>query len=326
MNDKTNSSNRREAAGEPPSWAGKWLVAMRPFALPASTMSVVFGTVLAVTVGGASFKGLLFLAALLGMAVLHTGANLLNDVYDYRKGIDRMVNPVSGGVVRGWITQKEALVAGWLFLVVGSGIGLFIYSQVGTPVLVIGIVGVLIGILYTWGPLPLKYSALGDLAVFLNFGVLGALGAWTVQTGTVSWVPAIWAVPMSLLVVGILHSNNWRDIRSDSEGHIRTMATLFGDRRSESYYAFLLFTPFILILVLLSISRAADIGPKMPLTFLVTQLAVPLAIKLKRRGDRRHDPKRVQDFLALDGATAQLNFLFGLLCIAALGLGSLIGT
>jgi 1,4-dihydroxy-2-naphthoate octaprenyltransferase len=297
---------------------------MRPFALPASTMSVLFGTVLAVTVGGGKFKGLLFLAALISMAVLHTGANLLNDVYDYKKGIDRKVNPVSGGVVRGWITQQEALVAGWLFLVVGSGIGLFIYSQVGTPILVIGTAGVLIGILYTWGPLPLKYSALGDLAVFLNFGVLGALGAWTVQTGTASWVPVIWAVPMSLFVVGILHSNNWRDIRSDSEGNIRTMAILFGDRRSERYYDFLIFAPFILILVLLSISRATDIGPKMPLTVLVTLLAVPLAIKLKRRGERRHDPRRVKDFLALDGATAQLNLLFGLLCIVALGLGAFI--
>ena len=320
MNNQTNSSNRRA-----PSWIGKWLVAMRPFALPASTMSVLFGTVLAVTVGGAPFKGLLFLAALVSMAVLHTGANLLNDVYDYQKGIDRKVNPVSGGVVRGWISQQEALAAGWLFLVVGSGIGLLIYSQVGTPILVIGTAGVLIGILYTWGPLPLKYSALGDLAVFLDFGVLGALGAWTVQTGTASWLPVIWAVPMSLLVVGILHSNNWRDIRSDSEGNIRTMATLFGDRRSEGYYGFLLFAPFILILVLLSISRATGIGPKMPLTFLVTLLAVPLAIKLKRRGERRHDPRRVKDFLALDGATAQLNLLFGILCIAALGLGSLIG-
>jgi 1,4-dihydroxy-2-naphthoate octaprenyltransferase len=325
MNGQTSSSIRKTALAEPPSWSRKWLVAMRPFALPASTMPVVFGTVLAVTVGGASFKGLLFLAALLGMAILHTGANLLNDVYDYKKGIDREANPVSGGVVRGWVTHREALVAGWLFLVVGSGIGLFIYSQVGTPILLIGVAGVLIGILYTWGPLPLKYCALGDLAVFLNFGVLGALGAWTVQTGTASWLPAVWAVPMSLLVVGILHSNNWRDIRSDSAGDIRTMAILFGDRGSEGYYAFLLFAPFILIVVLLSISRAADIGPKMPLTFLVTLLAVPLAVKLKRRGELRRDPARVRDFLALDGATAQLNLLFGLLCIAALGLGSLIG-
>ncbi len=325
MNHQTDSLPRRQPSREAPSRIGKWLLAMRPFALPASTMSVLFGTVLAVTVGGASFKGLLFLSALVGMAVLHTGANLLNDVYDYKRGIDRMINPVSGGVVRGWITEREALVAGWLFLVVGTGIGLFIYSRVGTPILLIGTAGVLIGICYTWGPLPLKYCALGDLAVFLNFGVLGALGAWTVQTGTASWFPVVWAVPMSLLVVGILHSNNWRDIRIDSEGSIRTMAILFGDRRSEGYYAFLLFAPFILILVLLSISRATDIGPKMPLTFLVTLLAVPLAVKLKRRGERRHDPTRVRDFLALDGATAQLNLLFGLLCIAALGLGSLVG-
>ena len=79
-------------------------MAARPFALPASTMPVVFGTVLAVTIGDARFQPGLFLAAFFGMAILHTGSNLLNDVFDFQKGIDRQVNPVSGAVVRRWIT------------------------------------------------------------------------------------------------------------------------------------------------------------------------------------------------------------------------------
>jgi 1,4-dihydroxy-2-naphthoate octaprenyltransferase len=307
-----------------PSGLRKWWVAIRAFALPASTMSVIFGTVLGVTIGGAPFNLTLFLAALFGMAILHTGANLLNDVYDYKKGIDRQVNPVSGSVVRGWISLRQALFAGWLFLAIGSFIGLYIVSKVGISILYIGLIGVAIGVLYTWGPLPLKFNAMGDVAVFLNFGVLGALGAWTVQTGSASWVPVVWAVPMSLLVVGILHSNNWRDIRRDTEQGIRTMASLLGDRKSEIYYTFLLFMPFLGILIVISLSRLAHIRPQMPLTFLITMLGLPLALKLMKKGKLRHNPRHLQDFISLDGATAQLNLLFGILCTAALALDALI--
>ena len=309
----------RESVQEPiPSWLQKWWTALRPFALPASSMSVVFGSVLAVTIGGASFDLPLFLAALLGMMLLHTGGNLLNDVFDYKKGIDRHVNPVSGAVVRGWIGPRDALVAGCLFLLLGSVLGVYIVSRVGAPILWIGAAGVAIGVLYTWGPYPFKFNALGDLAVFLNFGILGALGAWTVQTGVPSWTPVIWAVPMSMLVVGILHANNWRDIASDTDGSIRTVANLLGETASHAYYTLLVLGPFVVILLLILLSWAFDLTPRMPLTFLVTLLAVPLAVKRLKMAANRHQSGHVQNFLALDGTTAQLNLLFGVLCTAAL--------
>lgn len=324
MNDQ-HSPNKSNGPNEQTiSWIGKWWVAMRPFALPASCMPIIFGSVLAITIGQAPFNLTLFLAALIGMSTLHTGANLLNDVYDYKKGVDKQINPVSGAVVRSWITTREALVAGWLFLAIGSLIGLLIFSQIGLAIFWIGLVGIAIGVLYTWGPLPLKFYALGDLAVFLNFGILGALGAWTVQTGTLSWVPVLWAVPMSLLVVGILHANNWRDIRSDTAGGIRTMASFLGDISSEGYYAILLFGPFAVILILILLSHASIMNPKMPLTFLVTFLAMPKAFKLIKKGKQRHNQQHLHDFIALDGATAQLNLLFGLLCTTALGFDVLI--
>lgn len=301
-----------------------WLVAARVFALPASTMSVAFGTVLAITVGGADLRVGLFLASLLSMALLHTAANLLNDVYDYRKGIDRQVNPVSGAVVRGWITPKQALAAAVLCLAAGSAIGLYIVSRVGLPILWLGVAGVLIGVLYTWGPWPLKYHALGDLAVFLDFGILGSLGAWTVQTGRLSWVPALWAVPLSLLVVAILHANNWRDIESDTERGVQTVASVLGDAGSATYDNVLLFGPFVVIALLVVVGRVTALSPAMPVTFLITLLAAPLAVRLVRIGARRHDPQAVQAFAAMDGATAQLNLIFGLLCLAALGLHMLV--
>jgi len=323
-----NNGNEREQNNPepeaPPPFFKMWLVATRPFALPASTMSVIFGTVLALTIGKADFNFTLFLSAFFGMAFLHTGSNLLNDVFDYKKGIDRQVNPVSGAVVRGWITKSEALKASALFLGTGTLIGLYIVSRIGLPILWIGLIGVVIGVLYTWGPLPLKFNALGDLSVFLNFGVLGSLGAWTVQTGSLSWTPVLWAVPMSLLVVGILHANNWRDIASDTGGGIKTMASVLGDRRSEGYYMFLLLFPFVFILLIILLSWLDGLRPRVPLTFLVTFIAIPKALGLIRKGKHRFQPKQPQDFIALDGETAQLNLIFGLLCTAALGLDALL--
>jgi 1,4-dihydroxy-2-naphthoate octaprenyltransferase len=300
-----------------------WLTAGRVWALPASTMSVAFGTLLAVTVGGAAFDFVLFLLSFVGMALLQVAANMLNDVYDYRNGIDTQVNPASGAVVRGWITPRQALVAAVVCLLIGSSFGFYIVSRIGLAILGLGAVGVLCAVLYTWGPWPLKYHALGDLAVFLNFGVLGSLGAWTVQTGHLSWVPAAWAVPMSLLVIAILHSNNWRDICSDTDGRISTVASCLGDTGSQTYQRVLLFAPFTIIALLVLLTHVTALSPRMPVTFLVTLLALPLAIRLVRTGARRHDPQKSQAFAALDGATAQLNLLFGLLCLVALGLHAL---
>jgi 1,4-dihydroxy-2-naphthoate octaprenyltransferase len=310
---------------KPVSWIKIGSTAVRVWSLPASTMPIAFGTALAVTIGGASFDGALFGAALAGMALLHMGANLLNDVFDYRNGIEQEVNPASGAVVRQWITPRQALHAGVLCIAVGSLMGFYAVARIGAPILYLGAVGVLMGVLYTWGPWPLKYHAFGDLAVFLDFGVLGALGAWTVQTGSLSWVPAVWAVPMSLLVIAILHSNNWRDICHDTDGKIRTVASFLGDAGSQTYQRALLFAPFAIIALLVLLTHVTGLSPKMPATFLITLLAVPLAIRLARTGSQRHDPQQGQTFAALDGATAQLNLLFGLLCVAALGLHALIG-
>lgn len=318
------------AVDDQPSFVKKWLISTRPFALPASTMPVVFGTALAVW-QGAAFEPWLFLMALVAMVCLHTGSNLLNDIGDFRKGVDTTPSPMSGGIVRGIISVREAAAAAVILLLVGCGLGVVIVAQVGLPILYLGLVGVAIGVLYTLTPVALKYHALGDLAVFLNFGILGSLGAWTVQTGSLSIVPAIWAVPIGMLVAGILHANNWRDIRSDSDAAITTVASLLGDRASMGYYGFLIFGAFAFVLVLVGVTNLANLtslmnnSPAMPLTFVVVLLALPLAIKLLRRAAHRTTPGNPIDFVALDGATAQLNLAFGLLCTGALGLDAAIG-
>ncbi|MCK4699653.1 MAG: 1,4-dihydroxy-2-naphthoate octaprenyltransferase [Bacteroidales bacterium] len=305
----------------------KWMISIRPFALPASTMPVIFGTFLAVFYGGYSFKPGLFLLAFFAMVILHSGANLLNDVADFKKGLDTIPSPVSGGVVKGILSTREALIAAVILLSVGTVIGLVLVWLTGPLLLVIGVSGVLVGVFYTvGGKLTLKYHALGDLSVFLNFGILGSLGAWFVQSGTFSWIPVIWAVPMAILVIAILHANNWRDIEGDKKQNIFTIASLLGDKKSLVYYALLIYGPFFIILGLVFLPRII-IGeiPALPFTFLITILSFPIALKLWAKALSRKTPKSPLDFVALDGATAQLNLVFGLLCTVALFLDAGIG-
>ena len=295
----------------------KWLTAMRPWALPASTMPVIFGTSLAVVIGQVSLDILRFVLALLAMMILHSAANLLSDVFDFNRGLDKMVTPVSGAIVRGWITTKQAVVFSVILFIFGAALGLTLVLMTGTVLLIIGIIGVFIGVFYA----GLKYHALGDLAVFLNFGILGSLGAWVVQTSSFSWIPVIWTVSMAMLVSAILHANNWRDVSSDTERKVTTVASLLGDKGSLTYYAFLIFGPFVIVFGLVLVPRLMP-GQfaAMPWTFFIVLLGLPSALKLWGRAVRRQNPRKPMDFIILDGATAQHNLVFGLLCTAAVWL------
>ncbi|MCX6235332.1 MAG: 1,4-dihydroxy-2-naphthoate octaprenyltransferase [Bacteroidetes bacterium] len=298
----------------------KWWISIRPFAMPASTMPVIFGTVLAALYGNYPFRPGVFVLALLGMVILHSAANILSDITDYRKGLDTVPTPVSGGIVRGILSPMEAKRVSILLFVTGTIIGLILTWLSGYFLLVIGITGLIIGIFYTLGDkIALKYHAFGDFAVFMNFGILGSLGAWYVQSSTFSWIPALWAVPMALLVIAILHANNWRDIASDNQGKIFTVASLLGDKGSLRYYAFLIFGPFIIIYGFIFIPRLISPNiPAMPLPFIIVIFALPLAIILWRKALSRFHPKKPMDFITLDGATATLNLAFGILCTLSL--------
>lgn len=309
-----------------PGFIKKWWISARPFSFPASTMPVIFGTVLAFVYGGGVFNFWLFLLAFLGMLILHAGANVLSDISDYKKGLDKEPTPVSGGVVRKIITLREARIASVILLSAGAMIGFYLAWVSGPMLLLIGVPGLIIGIFYTLGGrFALKYHALGDLSVFMNFGILGSLGAWYVQTGTLSWIPVLWAVPMATLVIAILHANNWRDIKSDRKGHIYTIASILGDKASLRYYGFLIYGPFIMVLSLILIPYFLIPGaPFMPFTFAIVIFTLPMAFKLWQKALKRRQPKNPFDFVALDGATAQFNLAFGGLCTLALLLEAVI--
>ena len=312
----------KDAKAAAPSAARKWLVAARPWALPASTMPVIFGTSLAVVIGGARLDAFRFLSAFLAMMFLHSAANMLSDIFDFRRGLDTEVTPVSGALVRGWLSVRQVAAEVVVFSVAGGALGLYLAWVTGPVLLYIGAAGVVVGASYTF----LKSRALGDLAVFLNFGILGALGAWVVQTHSFSWWPAVWTVPMAMLVAGILHANNWRDSVSDSGRKVFTTAFLLGDRGSLVYYGLLLFGSMGLILIFMILPRLVAVPlPALPPTFLVVLAALPRTLALWKRARLRHAPQKPMDFIILDGATANYNLLFGLLCTAALWLAAALG-
>jgi 1,4-dihydroxy-2-naphthoate octaprenyltransferase len=303
----------------------KFNIVARFWSFTASSSSVIFGSICALVFTEIDFNIFYFVLAFVGMVSLHSGANILNDIYDYKKGIDREIYPASGGVVRGLVSMSEAYLWSIILFVIGISIGIFLAIATSKLILIIGALGIFMGIFYSFG-LGFKYYAFGDLFVFFSFGILGSTGGWLVQTGEFSWLPVLWDIPASLLIIAILHSNNWRDIERDTNVGTNSIASIFGDKFSERYYLFLIFMPFLLVLIYIFVPRFVSFFmPPLPLTYLLVLLALPKAIGLIKKALRRKDPEKQNDFLALDGSTAGFHFIFVMLSVIGLLLWYFIG-
>ena len=307
MNDKLRNSKLEEEKCQP-SWLKTRMVALRMFALPASVMPLVLGTVAAVMLGGVAFKPVLFLLTLLGVVFIHSGSNLLNDYFDYKKGLDKTVLPGSGALVRGWMTPTAIVRDAFILLILGGCIGCYLAFTINMMILWMGVLGVFIGIFYCAAPIGLKYRGLGDMSVFISFGVLGTTGAWIVQIGSFAWQPVLISIPSALLASAILHVNNWRDIDSDRTQGIRTIALTLGKNKSFYYYTGLILSPFIIVtgFVMFGYLHVFRIG-SLPFSTLIVWLALPISFRLIKRA------KSSSGLLDLVELTAKLNLVFGVL-------------
>jgi len=284
-------------------------------------MPVVFGTSLAVVLGRARPNAIGFLLALAAMMILHTAGNMLSDVFDFKRGLDTDVTPVSGALVRGWLEPRQLATASAVLFAAGTALGLVLAAMTGPILLFVGAAGIAVGMSYSF----LKARGLGDLVVFVDFGILGTFGAWVVQTREFSPLPMLWGIPQAMLVAAILHANNWRDTISDSRLKVRTAAFFLGDKGSAVYYGILIFGSMSLSLLFVIVPRIVDLGiPRWPPTFLLILAALPKALGLWERARNRKTPVRPGDFILLDGATADYNLVFGALATAALWLDAFI--
>lgn len=292
---------------DPPSRLRAWVHAARPPTLPAAVVPVLVGT--AAGLISADFRPLPFVAALLASLLIQIGTNFANDLFDFHKGADtaERVGPVRV-TQRGIFTPAEVRRATILTFGAAALIGLYLVAVGGWPILLIGLLAILCGVAYTGGPFPLGYHGLGDLFVFIFFGVVGVTGSAYLQTGTLDGLALAASVPVGLLVTNILVINNLRDIVTDRAAGKHTLAVRIGAPASRVQY--LVFT-VVAYLVPLAIWPAGAAGAWV----LLSWLSLPLAVALVRTVMAGTAGPSLNLVLK---RTGQLHLLFGLLF--ALGL------
>jgi 1,4-dihydroxy-2-naphthoate octaprenyltransferase len=255
-----------------------WLVAARPRTLPAAVAPVLVGTALAGSED--AFHPLRFAAALLGSVFIQIGTNLSNDYSDARRGADTddRLGPVrvtAGGLM----PPRRVLTGTYVAFGIAVAAGAYLAAVAGWELLLVGVASILAGVLYTGGPRPYGYEGLGELFVFLFFGVVAVVGSYFVQTEHLRWEAFALALPVGLLASAILVVNNVRDIETDRRAGKRTLAVKLGRRRAVTLYHGMLAAAFL--------SPVAVVGltPWVLLPLAALPLAVPLARTMRDRGD-----------------------------------------
>ncbi len=290
-----------------------WL-ATRPFAFTASVGPALIGTLAALLQERVCLDLLGGALVLLGVASAHAGANLINDYFDYRNGVDRKeASSASGAIMRGLLAPREVLIEAIFAWAIAGACAAYFVATTGTLLLPLVLLGFLCGLAYTAGPWPLKYHAMGEAAVFASFGIGIGTGAYVVQTHHYSWVPVFYCLPAAFLVMAILHGNNLRDTQSDEAARIKTLALTLGARVSAIFYVALLAAAYGSLVLLVGVGRMDPLC-------LIALASLPLSLRLCRDvlGALRPGPNRL---LLIDAATARLHAAFDLL----LGLGMAAG-
>lgn len=251
-----------------------WLLAARPKTLPAAAVPVIVGTAIAFSEG--FFAPLPALAALLGAILIQIGTNFANDVFDYQKGADTNARLGPLRVTQaGLLTPRQVMSGMVIAFALATLVGLYLVFVGGWPIVLIGLFSIASGIAYTGGPYPLGYHGLGDIFVFIFFGLVAVCGTYYVQALSLS-LAAIWAaLPIGLLATAILVVNNLRDIETDRQAGKRTLAVRFGERGARLEYNLLLALSY-LVPMLMWFSGSGNFG------VLLALLSIPLAIPLLR--------------------------------------------
>jgi len=276
-----------------------WLMAARPRTLPAAVAPVLVGTALAVQQG--EFDGLAFACALLGALFIQVGTNLSNDYSDARRGADTedRLGPVrvtAGGLV----PPRQVLVATYVSFGIAVLCGIYLVIVAGWVLLLIGGISILAGVLYTGGPRPYGYEGLGEIFVFLFFGLVAVTGSYYVQIQELPWEAFVLAVPVGLFASAILVVNNVRDLDTDRRAGKRTLAVRLGRSRMRTVYSLTLLLSFVLVPIIWLIT---DLTPWINLGLLALPLFPPLARTVRERTDGAALNKALGD-------TARLELVF----------------
>ncbi|GAC1386821.1 MAG: hypothetical protein NVS4B7_15460 [Ktedonobacteraceae bacterium] len=301
-------------------WLQVWWEGMRPAYVSLTIMPVLVGGLLAWMQSLSSktpmgqFHWLNFLGVLLAVVAMQVGANLVNDYYDYMRGID-IGNPLGpGGLIQqGLIRPSRVLNIGLLFLVGGALVGAMAAFLGGFYIYVFGVVGLLCAFFYSATPRSLSSLALGELVSFCIYGPLLTLGAYIVQASgftsrAMILTVLLYSFPLGLLATAVVHVNNMRDVESDTQAKKKTLASLLGIRLSRVLFVFLVLGAYVVV-VALALPRGA------PHLVLITLWTLPMLVVALTGVMRADMPASLH--LAMQ-ETIKLRAYFSLLLIAAL--------
>jgi 1,4-dihydroxy-2-naphthoate polyprenyltransferase len=260
-----------------------WLMAARPKTLPAAAAPVFVGTAYAATLG--TFRPLTFIATLLGALLIQIGTNLSNDYSDARRGADTedRLGPVrvtAGGLV----PPKQVLIATYVTFGLAVLVGVYLVLTSGWQLLLVGLLSILAGVLYTGGPRPYGYEGLGEVFVFLFFGIVAVTGTFFAQRETLPWEAFVLAVPVGLLATAILMVNNIRDQETDRRAGKRTLAVRLGRDRSRIGYAAIVYLAFATAPLAWALG-GEHLTPWLLLPWLALPIAAPIVRVVRSRVD-----------------------------------------
>jgi len=286
-----------------------WLLAVRPATLPAAASGVIVGLGAALAVG-AAFRPDTALGCLAVAILLQVLANLANDLSDFRRGAD---TPDRAGPTRvasaGLVTPRQLELAIGLTIAAAGLVGAWLAWVGGPAIVALGILAVVAALAYTGGPWPYGYRALGEVFVFIFFGLVAVVGTAYLQALRFEALFVVAAIPMGALITAILVVNNLRDIPTDAAAGKRTLAVVLGRRAATVEYELLLALAFAVPVALLLAGQG--IAQLLPLC------SAPLAAPLLRTVRGFAEPRQLNAVLA---GTAQLALVFGALFAVALAL------
>ncbi len=287
---------------------------VRPFAYTASIVPVAAAGALAAVDG--RFAWLPFLAALFGSVLLHTGTNVINEIYDIRQGIDTITSPrASHALLKGRMSERSAFGLAFAAFAVAVLLGVWLIAVRGPVIVALGVAGLAGGYFYTAPPLQYKFHALGVPLVFLLMGPLMVLGGYFAVTGTWSSTALVISIPVGLLVAAILHGNEWRDISEDTRAGILTLSARVGRDWAHLSYVGLVLGAYIA----LGLAVAFRLVPAQTLLAIVS---LPYLAQVIRSAELGASGQQ-RAIALIDLQTARLHLAFGGLLVAGILLSGL---
>jgi 1,4-dihydroxy-2-naphthoate polyprenyltransferase len=290
-----------------------WWNLLRPHTLTAAFIPVAIGSILAHIDN--SFHTLLFIAMLVASLLIQAAANMINEYYDYKRGLDHEGSVgIGGAIVRDGIKPSTVLQLAFTFFGISVLLGIYICMHSSWWIAVIGIICMTAAYLYTGGPYPIAYTPFGELVAGFFMGVVIIGITYYIQAGSIPSKIMLLSLPTSITIGAILTANNIRDLDNDKENGRKTLVILLGKKNSIIFIGSMFVAAYALIVAFVIV--------KLMTPFVLISLAsIPLAIKATKGFIGKTEPIEMMPAMA---ATAKTNTIMGFLIVIGLIIGNIL--